>query len=77
MVGDNGEALKYRAEEGSLLWTEKVLEGQRVCLLFTWVQSLTPVSHFTCISALSGVVCVKGVIGEFPERLQDRSQEAR
>lgn len=77
MVEDSGEALKHRAEEGSLVWTEKFLEGQRICLLFTWVQSLTPVSHFTCISALSGVVCVKCVIGEFLERLQDRSQEAR
>lgn len=58
VVGDSGEALKHRAGEGNLLWTEKVLEGQRV-------QSLTPVSHFTFISALSGIFCVKSVIGEF------------
>lgn len=34
-------------------------------------------SHFTCVSALSGVISATSVIGEFRGRLQDRSQEAR
>lgn len=52
VVGDDGgEGLKHRAGKGSLLWTE-----ERVPFLFTWVQSLIPVSHFTYISALSGVI---------------------
>ena len=57
-----------------MITTEKVLEGQRVCLLFTWVQSLTPVSHFTCISALSGVICVKCVIGASPGQIPGGSK---
>lgn len=77
VVGDSDEALKHRVGEGALLLAKEGFRAEGSPFTSPWVQGLARVSHFSCSSALSGVICVKSVIGPFHGRLLDRSQEAR